>query len=68
MELGTTPRDNDLLIILVIGLMGISIYSFTRHIAIGSTAQKALDKLFSNCPIPVSLKGSNITHNLYLIF
>ncbi|KAK2158475.1 hypothetical protein LSH36_169g03028 [Paralvinella palmiformis] len=35
--------------------------SFTSHLGIGSTAQKALDDFFSNCLISVSVKGSNVS-------
>ena len=50
MDLGKTTRDNDLLIIFVIGLI-------RSNVGIGSTAKKALDDLFSNCLIRVSIKG-----------
>jgi len=61
MDLGKTHRDNDLLTIFVIGLIRTSRQSFKSHIGIGSTAQKALDDLFSNCLISVSVKGSNVS-------
>ena len=48
MDLGKTPRDNDLLTILVIGFIRTSRESFTSHVGIGSTAQKALDDLYKN--------------------
>jgi len=48
-DLGKTPRDNEVLTIFVIGPIRTSRKSFTSHVAIGSTAQKALDDLFSNC-------------------
>ena len=57
MDLGKTPSDNDLLIIFVIGLIRTSRQSFTSHVGIGSTAQKALGDLFSNCLISLSVKG-----------
>jgi len=82
MDLGKTPRDDDLLTIFVIGLIRTS-----RHVGIRSTAQKALDDMFSNCLISVSVKSSNVsimdmqdystypvircwdgTHYIYLIF
>ena len=59
MDLDT--RDNDLLTIFVIGFIRTSRQSFTSYVGIGSTAQKALDDLFSNCLISVSLKGSNVS-------
>ena len=58
--LGQTPRDNELLTILVNGLIRTSRQSFTSHVDIESTAQKALDDLFSNCLASVSVKGSNV--------
>jgi len=61
MNLGKTPRDNDLLTILVIGLIRTSRQSFTGHLGIGSTAPKALDDIFSNCLISVSAKDTNIS-------
>jgi len=48
MDLGKTPRDNDLLTIFVIGFIRTSRQSFTSHVGIGSNAQKALDDFFSN--------------------
>jgi len=54
MYLGETPRDNGLLTVFVIGLI-------TSQVGIGSTSQKALDDLFSNCLISVSVKGSNVS-------
>ena len=42
MDLGKTPRDNDLLTIFVIGLIRTSRQSLTSHEGIESTAQKAL--------------------------
>ena len=61
MDIGKTPRDNDLLTIFVIGLIRTSRQYFTSHIGIGSTAQKTLDDLFSNYLISVSVKGSNVS-------
>jgi len=61
MDLWKTLSDNDLLTIFVIGLIRTSRQSFTSHVGIGSTAQKTLDDLFSNCPISVSLKDSNVS-------
>jgi len=61
MDLGKTPRDNDLFTIFVIGLIRTSRQSFTSHVGIGSIAQKALDDRFSNCLISVSVKGSNVS-------
>jgi len=61
MDLGKTPRDNDLLTIFLTELIRTSILSFTRHVGIGSAALKALDDLFSNCLISVSVKGSNVS-------
>ena len=49
MDLGKSPRDNDLITIFVIGFIRTSRQSFTSHVGIGSTAQKALDGFFSNC-------------------
>ena len=49
MDLGKTPIDNDLLTIFVIGFIRTSRQSFTSHVGIESTAQKALDYLFSKC-------------------
>ena len=43
MDLGKTPRDNDLLIIFVIELISQSRQSFTSHVGIDVPAQKALD-------------------------
>ena len=54
-DLRETPRDNYLFTTFVIGLIRTSIQSFTSHVGIGSTAQKALDDLFSNCLISVSV-------------
>ena len=48
MDLGKIPRDNDLLIIFVIGLIRTSRQYFTSHVSIRSTAQKPLDDLFFN--------------------
>ena len=59
-NLEKTPRDNDLLTMFVIGLIIRSRQSFTSHVGIGSSAQKALDDLYSNCLISVSVKDSNI--------
>jgi len=61
MDLGKTPRDNDVLTIFVTELIRTSILSCTSHVGIGSAAQKALDDLFSNCLIFVSVKGSNVS-------
>ena len=58
MDLGKTPRNNDLLTIFVIGTPR---QSFTSHVGIGSSAQKALNDFFSNCLISVSVKGSNVS-------
>jgi len=58
MDPGKTPTDNNVLATFVIRT---SRQSFTGHVDIGSTAQKALDDLFSNCPISVSVKGSNVS-------
>jgi len=60
-DLGKTPRDNDVLTIFLIGLIKTSRQSFTSHIGIGSTAQQAIDDLFTNCVIYVSSKGSNVS-------
>ena len=57
MDLGKTLRDNDLLTIFVIELIRTSRQSFTSYIGIGPTAQKALDDIFSNCLISVSVIG-----------
>jgi len=61
MDLLKQPRDNDLLTIFVIELIRTSRQSFTSHVGIGSTAQKALDDIFSNCLISVSIKRSNVS-------
>jgi len=61
MDLGKTPRDNDLLTIFVIGFIRTSRQSFTSHVGIGPTTQKAIDDFFSNCLISVSVKGSNVS-------
>ena len=61
MDLGKTPRDNDLLTIFVIGFIRTSRQFFTSYVGIGSTAQKALDDFFSNSLISVSVKGSNVS-------
>ena len=61
MVLGKPPKDNDLLTVFVIGLIRTSRQSFTSHVGIGSTAQKALDDLFSNYLLSVSVKGSNVS-------
>jgi len=39
----------------VIGLIRTSIQTFTSHVGIGSAAQKAVDDLFSNCLISVTV-------------
>ena len=56
MDLGKTPRDNYLLTIFVIGFIRTSRQSFTSHVGIGSTAQKALDDMIS-----VSVKASDVS-------
>jgi len=61
MDLGETPRYNDLYTIFVIVLIRISRHFFTSHVAIVSIAQKALYDLFSNCLISDSVKGLNIS-------
>ena len=61
LDIGKTPRDNDVLTIFVIELLKTSRQSFTTHVDIGPTAQKALDDFFSNCLISVSVKGSNLS-------
>jgi hypothetical protein len=61
MDLGKTPRGNDLLTIFVIEFIRTSRQSFTSHVGIGLTAQKALDDFFINCLISVSVKGSNVS-------
>ena len=48
MDLGETPRYNNVLTTFAIELIRTSRQSFTGHVGIGSTAQKALDDLFSN--------------------
>ena len=60
-DLGKTPRDNELLTIFVTELIRTYTQSFTSHVGKGSTAQKALDDIFSNCLISVSVKGSNVS-------
>ena len=47
-DLGKTPRDNDLLTIFVIGFIRTFRQSSTSHVGIGSTAQKVLDDLDAN--------------------
>ena len=47
MDIGKISRDKDLLAIFVIGLIGTSRQSVTSDVGIWSTAQKALDDLFS---------------------
>ena len=49
----TRARDNDLLTIFVIGFIRTSRQSFTSHVGIGSTGQKTLDDLYSDCLISV---------------
>ena len=51
MDLGKKPRDNDLSDIFVIALIRTLRQSFTTDVGIGSTAQNALDDMFSNCLI-----------------
>ena len=60
-DLGKTPRDNDFLTTFVIGLIKTSRQYFRSHVGIGSTAQTALDDLFSNCLISVTVKGPNVS-------
>jgi len=61
MDLGKRSRDNDLLTIFVIQLIRTFRHSFTSHVGIGSTGQKALDDIFSNCLISVFVKRSNVS-------
>jgi len=61
MDLGKTSRHNDVLTIIVIGLIRTSRQLFLSYICIGSSGKKALDDLFSNCQISVSVKGSNVS-------
>ena len=49
MNLGKIPRNNDILTIFVIRIILTSKQSLTSHVGIESTAQKALDYLFSKC-------------------
>jgi len=49
----------DVLTIFVIGFIRTSRQSFTSYVGMGSTAQKVLDDLFSNCLISVFVKGLN---------
>ena len=58
MDLGKTPRYNDLLTMFVIGLSRTSRHSFTTHLVIESTAHKSLDDPFSSCLISVSVQGN----------
>jgi len=58
-DLGKTPRDNDLLTIFV--LIRTSRHPFKGLVDIGSTAQQALDEPFSNCQISVFVRGSNVS-------
>jgi len=60
MDLGkTSSRNNDLLTVFVIGFFRTSRQFFASHVDIGSTVQIALDELYNNCLISVSIKGSN---------
>ena len=63
MDLGKTPRDNDVLTTFVIGLMRTSRHSSTTHIGIRSTGQKTLYNLYSNCLISDSVRDSNVSIN-----
>ena len=54
MDLGRTPRYNDLLTIFVFGLIRTSRESFTNKV-------NCTENIFSNCLISVSVKGSNVS-------
>jgi len=54
MDLGKTPRENELLTTFVSRLIRTYRHYFT-------TAQKALNDPFSNCLISISVKGINIS-------
>ena len=65
MDLGKIPRDNDILNIFVTGFIRTSRKSFTNHVGIGSTAQKALDDLLGNFLISVFAKRFKCIHHGY---
>ena len=57
MDLGKSPRDNDLITI----FCNTAYQNIQTMLSMGSTAQKALDDLSNNCLISVSVKGSNVS-------
>ena len=59
LDFGKTPRDNDILTIF--GLIRTSRHSSTSHVGIGSTGQKALDDVYSDCLISVSVRDLKVS-------